>query len=129
MVAKSVRGYVPDAGDLVWITLHPTKGHEQDGTRPALVVSPKIYNQKSGLALVCPITSQQKGYPFEVAVELPKIAGVVLSDQVRSIDWRERKVRFIARAPKTTLHEVAALIGALVDANCLLISDEGIQTK
>ncbi|HTG17989.1 MAG TPA: endoribonuclease MazF, partial [Blastocatellia bacterium] len=84
--------YSPDRGDIVWIDFSPQAGHEQAGRRPALVVSPGAYNKKVGLAILCPITSQVKGYPFEVALpdDLP-IQGVVLSDQAKSLDWRARR--------------------------------------
>jgi mRNA interferase MazF len=84
--------YIPERGDLVWVTFDPQAGHEQAGHRPAIVLSPKAYNGKVGLALMCPVTSQVKGYPFEVALPagLP-VQGVILSDQVKSLDWRARK--------------------------------------
>ena len=105
----------PDRGDLVWIDLDPRKGHEQSGKRPALVLSPKAYNSKVGLALFCPVTSQIKGYPFEVG--LPpglKLQGVVLSDQVNSLDWRARKTRFADRVPDKTLREVLGKLDTLL---------------
>ena len=83
--------YVPQQGDIVWLTLNPQKGHGQSGRRPAVVLSPSSYNLKVGLAIFCPITSREKGYPFEV--KLPKkfkIQGVILVDQVKSFDWRSR---------------------------------------
>lgn len=103
------RPYVPERGDLVWISFTPQAGHEQAGRRPALVVSPAAYNRKVGLALLCPVTSQVKGYPFEVALpeDLP-IAGVVLADQVRSLDWQARRTERIARAPDQVTAEVLA---------------------
>jgi mRNA interferase MazF len=99
--------YVPERGDAVWIDFNPQAGHEQAGRRPALVLSPSSYNRKVELALFCPITSQVKGYPFEVA--LPKdvqVSGVILSDQVKSLDWRKRNVDFITTLPTETVHEV-----------------------
>jgi mRNA interferase MazF len=82
--------YVPEAGDVVWMQFDPQVGHEQMGKRPALVVSPSRYNSKVGLMLCCPITSKAKGYIFEVEVETEGISGVVMADQIRSFDWRER---------------------------------------
>jgi mRNA interferase MazF len=108
--------YAPGRGDLVWLELTPQAGHEQAGTRPALVLSPVEYNRKVGLALVCPVTSQVKGYPFEVA--LPpgsRVAGVVLADQVKSLDWRVRKARFAGTASPQVLEEVTARLMVLVD--------------
>ncbi len=92
--------YVPDRGDLVWLEFDPQAGHEQSGRRPALVLSPALYNDRAGLALFCPITNQVKGYPFEVP--LPpglRITGAILADQVRSLDWLARKARRADRAP------------------------------
>jgi mRNA interferase MazF len=108
--------YVPERGDLVWISLNPQAGHEQAGRRPAVVVSPKSYNGKVGLGLFCPITSQVKGYPFEVAVPqgLP-VRGVVLADQVKSLDWRARKVQFAGRLRDDVSDEVLGKLGALLE--------------
>src|ERR1051326_8913061 len=107
--------FVPDAGDLIWFTFDPQAGHEQAGRRPALVLSPRAYNQRSGLALLCPLTSRAKGYPFEV--ELPPgcgAAGVVLADQVKSADWSVRFVGKIGRVPASTLDEVVARLAPLL---------------
>ena len=108
--------YVPERGDAVWISFTPQAGHEQAGRRPAVVLSPKSYNQKVGLAIFCPITNQKKGYPFEVI--LPKevgVTGVILSDQVKSLDWRVRKAEFIGSLPEEVLNEVLAKLGILLD--------------
>ena len=111
----SHREYVPERGDAVWITLNPQAGHEQAGRRPALVVSPAAYNGKVGLALLCPITNQVKGYPFEVLVPARlKVSGAILSDQVKSLDWRARKAELISRAPESTVSEVLQKIGVLL---------------
>ncbi len=103
----TLRAYVPQCGDLVWITFNPQSGHEQAGRRPALVISPPGYNGKTGLALLCPVTSQVKGYPFEVPLPsgLP-VKGAVLSDQVRSLDWRARNAELIGRLPDDNTSEV-----------------------
>ena len=92
---------VPERGDIVWITMDPTVGHEQSGRRPAVVLSPAAYNGKVGLAILCPITSQVKGYPFEVPVPegLP-VDGVVLADQAKSLDWRARGAELLCTAPR-----------------------------
>jgi mRNA interferase MazF len=109
-------GYVPDRGDLVWLRFDPQAGHEQSGTRPALVVSPRAYNAKVGVALFCPVTSQVKGYPFEVVLPAgSKVLGAILSDQLKSLDWRVRKAKFAARIPPAALDEVVDRILALVD--------------
>src|SRR5947199_8244601 len=97
----SRKSYIPERGDAVWITLDPQAGHEQAGRRPALVLSPAAYNGKVGLALLCPITSQVKGYPFEVGLPAGlKVGGVALADQVKSLDWRARKATLICRVPE-----------------------------
>ncbi|HPG00830.1 MAG TPA: endoribonuclease MazF [Kiritimatiellia bacterium] len=107
--------YCPQRGDVVWLSFNPQAGHEQAGHRPAVVLSPREYNRKVGLALFCPITSQVKGYPFEVALpsDLP-LAGVVLSDQVKSLDWRSRKARFCCKLPSATMEEVTAKLLTLM---------------
>src|SRR3989344_3782469 len=110
MVTKD---YIPDKGDIVKLNFNPTKGHEQRGPRPALVVSPRKYNAMSELSLVCPITSSEKGYPFEVLIKTQKITGVVLSDQIRAISWKERKARYITSASKDSLNEVVRKIKLL----------------
>ena len=109
--------YVPERGDIVWITLNPQAGHEQAGRRPAVVVSPRSYNGKVGLALFCPITSQTKGYPFEVSLpsNLP-VNGVVLADQVKTLDWRARKAEFSGRLPAAASAEVAGKLSALLES-------------
>src|SRR5436189_3123370 len=99
-LVKRKPAYVPARGDAVWITLDPQAGHEQAGRRPALVLSPAAYNGRVGLALFCPITSQSKGYPFEVP--LPDglaVSGVVLSDQIKNLDWRAREAARICQVP------------------------------
>jgi mRNA interferase MazF len=105
----------PDAGDLVWIDLDPTKGHEPGGSRPALVLSPRIYNERTGLCVACPITNQAKGYPFEVPIGLGQaVAGAVLCDQLRCLSWPERNLRIVGTAPAEVLDEARAKIAALI---------------
>jgi mRNA interferase MazF len=105
----------PDRGDLVWVSLNPQSGHEQAGRRPALVVSPAEYNRRVGLALMCPITSKAKGYPFEVSLPSNlKISGVVLSDQVKSLDWRAREAQIADVASESTTAEVLGKLNALL---------------
>ena len=107
--------FVPDTADLVWLTFGPQGGREQAGRRPALVLSPVAYNRKAGLALICPITSQIKGYPFEVAVPSGYgVTGVVLADQIKSVDWRERRASKMGRATELAdevLARLAPLLG------------------
>ena len=107
--------YVPDIGDLIWLEFNPQAGRERAGRRPAIVLSPASYNEKSGLAVVCPITSQLKGYPFEVA--LPKglgVTGVILSDHLKSVDWKQRRAERTGRAPKLVIQDVRHLLGVLL---------------
>ena len=107
--------YIPQRGDLIWIDMQPQAGHEQSGRRPAIVLSPENYNDKVGLALLCPITNQVKGYPFEVILpEGLKVTGVILSDQLKSLDWKNRKATFIDSVPDHTIEET------LKKANILL---------
>ena len=107
--------YIPDRGDVVWITLNPQAGHEQAGRRPALVLSPSAYNGKVGLALLCPVTNQLKGYPFEVVIpDGLKISGAVLSDQVKSLDWKARRAEFVCALPSVELYEVLQKVNTLL---------------
>jgi len=108
--------YVPERGDIAWLQFDPHAGHEQAGTRPALVVSPGSYNRRVGLALFCPVTSQVKGYPFEVV--LPpglKVQGAILSDQLKSLDWRVRRAKYACTVPAEFLDEAVGKILALLD--------------
>ena len=99
--------WAPKRGDAVWIDLNPQAGSEQAGGRPALVVSPRTYNGKVGLALLCPITNRAKGYPFEVAIpDGLRVTGVILADHLKSLDWRTRKADFIATLPADTVEQV-----------------------
>ena len=109
------RRYVPARGDVIWLTFNPQAGHEQAGRRPALVLSPHAYNGKVGLAILCPVTSQIKGYPFEVPVPAGlKLAGVLLADQVKNLDWRARKAEFICTLRPETTREVLEKLGTLL---------------
>lgn len=109
-----VKNYVPHRGDIVWLDFAPQTGHEQTGRIPALVISHEKYNEKVGLAIFCPITSAEKGYPFEVKLSSEKINGVVLSDQIKSLDWRERNAKFIETCSETVLIEVLEKISVLI---------------
>ena len=113
MVASD--SYVPRRGDLVWISFNPQAGHEQTGRRPAVVISPEPYNRRVGLALFCPVTSQIKGYPFEVQLPLHAGAsGVVLADQIKSLVWRSRDTQFISALPEETISAILQRVGVLV---------------
>lgn len=107
--------YSPDRGDIVWLDFTPQAGREQSKRRPALVLSPGEYNRRVGIAIVCPITSKVKGYPFEVALpDNSEASGVVLADQIKSLDWRVRKAADLCKASSQTLIEVAAKVRALL---------------
>jgi mRNA interferase MazF len=107
--------YCPDAGELIWIDLNPTLGHEQSGHRPAIVLTPRQYNERSGLCIICPITSRARGYPFEVAIPPEHaISGLILVDQVRSVSWEKRYVKVAGAAPAKLLDEVRERLAALL---------------
>lgn len=109
--------YFPERGDIVWIDFDPSQGSEIKKTRPALIISPLGYNKKVGLALLCPITNKKKGYPFEVEIKQSsqqEITGVILSDQIKSLDWQARNVRFEGKAPPRVMTEVMDKIFTLL---------------
>ena len=108
------RPYVPEAGDIVWLAFDPQAGHEQAGHRPALVLSPAAYNVKKGLMVCCPLSTKAKGYPFEVLTQVDGQEGVVLSDQVKSLNWRVRKAKKKATVQEEVLQDVRAKIKALL---------------
>lgn len=111
MVASA---YVPNRGDIIWIDFSPTRGHEQSGKRPALVLSPRSYNQASNLMVACPITSKVKKYPFEVPITIGRINGVVLADQVKNLDWSLRAIRFETEAPAGVVEKTQVFIEGLI---------------
>lgn len=108
--------YCPKRGDVVWLSFNPQTGHEQVGRRPAVVLTPESYNRKVGLALFCPVTTKVKGYPFEVRIpDGLSVSGVVLSDQIKSRDWRARKAAPLAELPPATVREVLDKARALLE--------------
>jgi mRNA interferase MazF len=110
-----VKKYIPARGDIVWLTFDPQAGHEQAGRRPALVLSPASYNQASGLSLVCPVTNQNKGYPFDVLLPADgKVGGVIQTDQIKSVDWQERQAKMIVKAPDDIVCEVQSKLAPLL---------------
>jgi len=116
MKSGKAMAYIPDRGDIVWLTFTPQAGHEQAGRRPALTLSPSSYNGKVGMALFCPITSQIKGYPFEVV--LPdglKIGGAILADQLKNLDWKIRQAEFACKLPAETVEEVMQKLTTLLE--------------
>ncbi len=107
--------YVPERADAIWINFNPQAGYEQAGRRPAIVLSPQSYNGNVGLCLLCPITNQVKGYPFEVLIPAGLgVTGAVLSDQTKSLDWRVRNAEFIARMPESVINEVLKKLKSLL---------------
>jgi mRNA interferase MazF len=109
-----VKPYIPDRGDIVWLDFDPQAGHEQSGLRPAFVISPIAYNQRSNLALLCPITSKIKGWKFEVLLTDTQTKGVILADQIKSLDWQVRRIDFIEKASVNIVDEVIGKIETLL---------------
>lgn len=108
--------YAPQRGDIIWLSFDDVLGHEQGGRRPALVLSSGAYNRRTGLAVVCLITSRVKGYPFEVVIpEGSKARGAVLCDQIQSVAWRERRAKLLCPAPDGVLVEAVARVRALIE--------------
>ncbi len=106
--------YVPDIGDIIWLDFDPSAGHEQAGHRPALVLSPKLYNSKTGLLICVPLTNQIKGFPFEVALQHRAITGVALADQVKSLDWKIRRAQKKGKADNAVVNQVRSMIKLLL---------------
>ena len=114
--------YIPERGDVVWINMNPQVGHQKAGRRPAVVLSPTAYNGTVGLALLCPVTNQIKGYPFEVVIpEGLDISGAILSDQVKSLDWKGRNAEFFIKIPETVVFEVLKKLNVLLNIDDLPI--------
>jgi mRNA interferase MazF len=110
------REYVPDSGDLIWLDFTPQAGREQAGRRPAVVLSPRAYNEKTSLAVVCPVTSRVKGYPFEVLVPPGmRIQGAILSDHLKNLDWRQRKAEKAGKVSAAVLAQVRGRVAALLE--------------
>lgn len=123
---KKDKGYIPDRGDIIWLTFDPTLAHEQAGRRPAVVLTPKLYNSKTSLCIACPITSKVKGYPFEITCSVsdvsagknrPKqiLSGVILADQLRSVSWKERKAQKIGAIPEADMRRLQKMIQTLLE--------------
>lgn len=110
-----VKVYTPERGDYIWLNFDPQAGHEQKGRRPALVLSHFAYNKKVGLAICCPITSQEKGYPFEVKIKTSKLDGVILADQIRNLDWKARNAEFIEKTSSSVLNSVTEKINLIMN--------------
>jgi mRNA interferase MazF len=107
--------YTPNRGDIVWLDFNPQLGHEQKGRRPAIVISHKSYNEKVGLCFFCPITSKEKGYPFEVKINGEKINGCVLSDQIKSLDWKVRNIEYIEKVNEKIMNEIVEKIKVIIE--------------
>jgi mRNA interferase MazF len=113
-MSKSQPAYIPSRGDIIWLVLDPRTGHEQSGRRPALVLSHKLLTERTGLAVVCPITSKIKGLPFEILLKGAKVIGAVLPIHVRSVDVVARKATFIEKAPAATVAQLYATVEAMI---------------
>lgn len=109
-----IAAYVPDDGDIVWLNFTPQSGHEQAGRRPAVVLSPKTYNQRAGLLICVPVTNQIKGYPFEVVLSGTGATGAALADQVKSLDWKARQAERKGQATLAEIAEIKAKIKVLL---------------
>jgi mRNA interferase MazF len=108
-----MKDYVPQKGDLVTITFDPQSGHEQTGRRPALVISNSLFNERTGMAIVCPLTHTERGFPFHIAVKnTPDVSGFIMVEQVKSVDFRSRKVKRIGKVSEAVLEEVLAILDA-----------------
>lgn len=107
--------YIPERGDVVWTDFNPQAGREQAGKRPALVLSPKTYNARTGLAVMVPITSHLKGYPFEVAIQIKTVKGVALADHLKNLDWQVRGVKLVGTVPPAVLAEVTTKVSLLLN--------------
>ena len=107
--------YIPEAGDIVALTFDPQSGHEQKGRRPALIVSNKTFNKHLGLAFACPITNSKRDFPFHLKVDSKQLTGYIMTEQLKSIDYKARKIKFIEKATKETLEEVLVIIGSIVE--------------
>jgi len=106
----------PKKGDVAWCALNPIRGHEQSGLRPCVVISGSIFNQKTGTAVVCPITSKdKKGFYFRIAVETPTVKGFIMADQIRTVDWKERVIRIDGSVSVSVLKEVYGMLSVLFD--------------
>jgi len=106
--------YIPDAGDIVWLNFTPQTGHDQAGWRPAVVLSPKTYNSKTGLLVCVPVTSQIKGYPFEVLLSGAEVSGAALADQVKNLDWRSRQAKYKGKISIAEIQEIKAKLATLL---------------
>ncbi len=107
--------YIPDMGDIVVLSFDPQSGHEQNGRRPALIVSNKVFNKYLGLAFACPITNTKRDFPFHVEVDSENLTGFIMVEQLKSIDYNSRKIKFIEKAKKETLEEVLSIIESILD--------------
>ncbi len=107
--------YIPEAGDIVALSFDPQSGHEQKGRRPALIVSHKLFNQHLGLAFACPITNTKRDFPFHIEVDSPQLTGFIMAEQLKSIDFNARRIKFIEKARRETLDEVLSIVGSILD--------------
>ena len=109
-----VKNYIPKKGDLVILTFDPSAGHEQQGRRPALIVSNEVFNEHLGLAIACPITNTDRDFPFHVEVDSDKLTGFIMTEQIKSIDYKVRKVKFVEKASEEVMDNVLGIIQSVV---------------
>lgn len=109
-----VKGYVPEQGDIVYLDFNPQSGHEQKGKRPALIISNEVFNSHLGLAFACPITNTERGYPFHVRLENLKTTGFVMCEQMKSLDYKARKVSFVEKANDDVIETTLALLASIL---------------
>jgi mRNA interferase MazF len=107
--------YVPQQGDIVALNFDPQSGHEQKGRRPAIIISNKVFNQHLGLAFACPITNTKRDFPFHVAVESENITGYIMAEQMKSIDYKSRSIKFIEKANAQTVNDILSIIDSILD--------------
>jgi len=109
-----VKEYIPKKGDLVILTFDPSAGHEQQGRRPALIISNEVFNKHVGLAIACPITNTDRNFPFHVKVESDNLTGFIMTEQVKSIDYNVRKVKFVERVSDEVMEKVLGIVESVV---------------
>ena len=107
--------YIPEQGDIVALSFDPQSGHEQKGRRPAIIISNKVFNQHLGLAFACPITNTKRGFPFHIKVESENITGFIMSEQLKSIDYNSRNIKFIEKADQKTVNKILGIIDSIIE--------------
>ena len=106
--------YIPEQGDIVALSFDPQSGHEQKGRRPAIIISNKVFNQHLGLAFACPITNTKRDFPFHIEVESENITGFIMAEQLKSIDYNSRNIKFIEKADQKTVNKILGIIDSII---------------